>query len=119
MSRIRQILQDRLAEVERQLGPLQVERDEIRRALAAMDSGSPIQRRRLISRKTLSIPMLAQEALRAHPEGLRTAQLVEVLAAEHGREVSRRNMSWYLSNLKREGRLRLENELWKLRASTD
>lgn len=112
MSRTRQILESRRQEIEAELGSLQTELEEVKRALAAVDR--TVQNRPPSGPSQMKpIKVLLREVLSAHPEGLRMQDIVAMLE-EHGRSASRRNTSGYLSNLKKEGKITLDGELWKL-----
>jgi hypothetical protein len=99
-------------EIEAQLAHLQAELEEVKRALAAIDRSAQGTQPSDPS-KIKPIKVLMREVLSAHPEGLRMQDIVAILE-ENGRSVSRRNTSGYLSDLKKEGKITLKGELWKL-----
>jgi hypothetical protein len=112
MSRSRKILEARRQEIEAALTSLQTELEEVKRALAAVDRTAGNKSRSHPSR-TKPIKVLMREILSAHPEGLQLLDIVDLLE-KHGRSVSRRNTSGYLSNLKKEGKITSDGDLWKL-----
>lgn len=115
MSKVTEILSERAKQLEAQMALLQKELAEIRVALRAIKGEAPERAKpakRARGKKT--IPALILQALGSRPEGLPTAEVVEVLQTDHKRAVTRRNMSWQLSKLKRDKVLIQEGELWKL-----
>ncbi|MCH9052263.1 MAG: hypothetical protein IIA72_14475 [Proteobacteria bacterium] len=112
MSKIKELLLARRREVKGEITPLKAELKEIDTALAAI-GGNPVVaakgnvRAGSIADQTLDI-------LNDHPGGLPTRTMVREMRHRFGREIEKRNMSWHLSRLKREDKLILDGELWRI-----
>ena len=115
VSRAKALLTKRAQAIEDTMATLQAELALIKAALNAIGDGSTerVGQRSPGIKRTISI--LTEEILSDHPEGLRTAEIVQVLNTAHKRAISRRNMSWHLSKMRREGALTREGPLWRLR----
>lgn len=120
MSKIREILLARRAEIESQIAPLQDELKEIAVALAAMTGGGaptgepsipPVRHR---ERLTKTVPQQIVAVIADAPEGMANADVVFAMGSRFKRQLSTATTSWYLSNLKKDGRLKLEGDRWKV-----
>lgn len=128
MGKITEILTKRrrevLAEIEAAVGPLQAELREIDAALEAI-GGSPNRgmkpqiAARHRTRRRLSIADRTIQVLEVHPKGLKTADIAAELNKGYENIITNRNVSWYLSQLKRDGRVILERELWRITCEID
>ena len=116
MSKTTQLLQDRRAEIEAEIAPLKTELKEIDAALAAIQGKPPRIRDR--SRAPQSIGDQVMAILKIYPQGLPTRQIRAKLMEDYGRKITTRSTSWNMSHLKRQERVILVGELWKI-PSTD
>lgn len=106
------MLLGRQSEVKAEIAPLKAELKEIDAALAAISGGGTRATPR--GARAVSISEQTLAVLSRHPDGLATATIAEALRAEYARLIRNRNMSWHLSKLKREGKIILDGEHWRI-----
>ncbi len=117
MSKVREILLDRRKEIEAEIAPLRAELKEIDAALAAISGGVSSSSTKGLRAGSIGAQALA--VLGEHPNGLRTREIVRQMRRQFGREIAKRNMSWHLSHLKRDGHLIQTDERWRIAPSKD
>lgn len=116
MARKREV-EDEIAKLTALLGAELGEIDIALAAIAGKPPNAPTRRKRKkYKRRAKSIGDKAIEIIGMHPKGLQTRETTEKYNAKYKQHVSKRNMSWHLSKLKREGKLVLEGDLWKSKA---
>ena len=98
---IQALLTKRARGIEDQMALLHAELDQIKAALNVIWDGSTdrVGQRSPGTKRTLNV--LTKEILSTHPEGLRTAEIVQALHTAHKRGISIRNMSWHFSKMRR------------------
>lgn len=114
MSKIHEMLLARRKEVVAEIAPLKAELKEIDTALAAISGEVPSAPSTRTGPRPGSISSNALAVLQDHPEGLRTRSVVEAIQSRFGREITPRNMSWHLSHLKRDKRVVLVGDVWRI-----
>lgn len=118
MSKTRKLLQHRRKEIATEIASLQVELNEADTALAAIE-GKRLPSTVQPTTRRASIASQALDVLEKYPQGLPTRQIAKKVNELRDKKVTKHNMSWHLSHLKREGRLVLDGELWSIAPTND
>lgn len=118
MQTLREFITTRQTEIRTQIAALRAEDQELRIALAAIDTdASPSaprsSNRGRVSRQTIKDKIV--EVLRAHPEGGTAEAIIEWVQQTHGTEIPRNSLSPQLSRLKQDGAVIRDDESKKWR----
>lgn len=124
MSKLQQMLLDRKraveAEIQKATAPLQSELREIEIALTAIGgNNAPKQASLFQGREKLSSKQSATEQileiLDNNKSGIKTVKIADILRLDYERDIKNQDVSWYLSKLKKDKKVTLENGgIWKV-----
>jgi hypothetical protein len=114
MSKTRTLLVKRRKQLLKKIAPFSAELEEVEAALRFIESKPPTIESASTDGKKLSIGKQVLVILRDTVNGLPTKELVEEIQKRFDRKVSRANLSWHLSHLKRDARLVNLGGNWKL-----
>jgi hypothetical protein len=114
MSKTRTLLVQRRKQLLKKIAPFSAELAEVEAALRFIESKPPPNESVTTNNKKLSIAKQALVILKEKENGLQTRELVEEIEKRFDRKVSRTNLSWHLSHLKRDARLVNVGGNWKL-----
>ena len=123
MSKLKQMLLARKKEVEAEIqkatAPLQAELREIELALSAIGGTVSVQHSMPFKLKPptvkKSVTEQVTEILENNKNGIKTVDIAEILRSDYGRTIKNQDVSWYLSKLKKDEKVTLEDGgLWKV-----
>lgn len=112
---LRDFIQERRREILEQISALKIELQELKLAEAAIHSGTPSQtavRRSDEDKPTIKEMILG--ALEGRKEGADAIKVITLIRQEYGEDVERSSLSPQLTRLRREGKVTLNNGIWKL-----